>query len=196
MVGRKLAASRPSGSTASVGPQKKTMATLLHELWLDTSDLPGLCINGPEGDGFRSLQEPGSRIIKVIEASSTFDALTKYYEYLNWGEYTSEFSQDHIPYSDERLRIQMEWRKSITLEEYDIVFVKVIHKNINRVTASNSSHSTRAPEIGDIGTIVHKLKIQNNQTQGYIVECIDKNGFTIWLSDFVSEELEILIKSK
>ena len=118
------------------------MANLLHEIWMDSNDLPGLCINGPEGDGFRSLLEPGSRIIKVIEASSTFEALTKYYNYFGWGKYTGELPQDHKPYSNKQLRNQIEWKNSITLEEYDIVLVKSInkHKYQNRLNISSDTN--------------------------------------------------------
>lgn len=43
----------------------------------------------------------------------------------------------------------------------------------------------RAPQIGDAGTIVFRQK------NFCIVESVDSEGFTIWLADFLVEELEI-----
>lgn len=43
----------------------------------------------------------------------------------------------------------------------------------------------RPPQIGDLGTIVHKQK------NFCIVEMVDSEGDTVWLADFLVEELEI-----
>jgi len=49
----------------------------------------------------------------------------------------------------------------------------------------------RLPQIGDIGTVVSVLVGRGGETK-YIVECVDQNGLTLWLSDFDREELEPL----
>ena len=46
----------------------------------------------------------------------------------------------------------------------------------------------RPPRIGDVGTIVH-VGVPN---EAYMVECSDKDGSSIWLADFVAEELECI----
>jgi len=43
----------------------------------------------------------------------------------------------------------------------------------------------RPPRVGDIGTIVHLAQ------SFCIVESVDSEGYTIWLADFLVEELEI-----
>lgn len=47
----------------------------------------------------------------------------------------------------------------------------------------------RLPKIGDTGTVVEILEAEGN-IKRFVVECIDRNGLTIWLSDFC-EEIEI-----
>lgn len=43
----------------------------------------------------------------------------------------------------------------------------------------------RAPQVGDVGAIVHFGK------EVCIVECVDSDGYTVWLADFLIEELEV-----
>jgi Domain of unknown function (DUF4926) len=45
----------------------------------------------------------------------------------------------------------------------------------------------RQPRVGDVGAIVHVLA-----ENAFIVECVDSDGRTTWLADFVAEELEIV----
>jgi hypothetical protein len=51
------------------------------------------------GDEARSWLAPGAKLIWTVEADSHFEAMTKYYEYMGWGEYSSEFSEDKDPLS-------------------------------------------------------------------------------------------------
>lgn len=44
----------------------------------------------------------------------------------------------------------------------------------------------RPPQIGDVGTIVHYNE------NGCIVGMVDSNGYTVWVADFLIEELEII----
>jgi hypothetical protein len=50
----------------------------------------------------------------------------------------------------------------------------------------------RAPQIGDEGTIVH-VGVSDGKTVGYIVESIDSKGFTIWLADFLPDEIQAIV---
>jgi len=43
----------------------------------------------------------GSELIETISAKSHFDAMTKYYKYMNWGVYSTEFEIDKQEYSEE-----------------------------------------------------------------------------------------------
>ena len=43
----------------------------------------------------------------------------------------------------------------------------------------------RLPQIGDVGAVVHL------DEKFCVVENVDANGYTIWLADFLIEELEI-----
>ena len=56
------------------------MAILVHEIWGEDYDngdaLPGLCLAGPNGDGFRRLLEPGARLVGTFRAGSHFEAMT------------------------------------------------------------------------------------------------------------------------
>ena len=75
---------------------------LTHELWKDESEGKfTFCLAGPAGDGARSLLEKGARKIWECEAENSCEAMTKYYKYQKWGEYKSDFEQDHWPYIDE-----------------------------------------------------------------------------------------------
>lgn len=46
------------------------------------------------------------------------------------------------------------------------------------------------PKIGDIGTVVEILQA-SNQPPRFVVEAMDAEGITLWLSDFLSAELEL-----
>ena len=82
------------------------MAILVHEVWMDAQGLPGMCLAGPMGDGFRSLRSEGSRLVATIEAGCRFEAMTKYYAMLGRGPYDHDEPADHEPYSDQWLAIQ------------------------------------------------------------------------------------------
>ncbi|HEX9626487.1 MAG TPA: hypothetical protein VGA00_06065 [Acidiferrobacterales bacterium] len=72
---------------------------LVHELWKDESDGEfTFCLAGPAGDGARALLEGKAELVWSCEAESHFEAMTKYYAYQGWGQYTTEFEQDHWPY--------------------------------------------------------------------------------------------------
>ena len=72
------------------------------------------------------------------------------------------------------------------MEEYDLVRVSNLLKSERYVDGSEGV--VRQPEVGDEGTVVHV----HSPGRAYIVECVDSQGLTIWLADFVSAELEEL----
>ena len=51
----------------------------------------------------------------------------------------------------------------------------------------------RSPRVGDIGAIVHMPPGSNSWC---IVESVDNDGLTIWLADFVADELELVEAAK
>ena len=72
---------------------------MLHELWVEASGQT-FCLAGPNGNGARALLEPGACCVWTVEADSYFEAMTKYYEYMEWGKYATDFPEiDRLPYS-------------------------------------------------------------------------------------------------
>lgn len=72
-----------------------------HELWLEPDGCQTFCLAGPQGEGARNLLEPGSILTWQVEASSYFEAMSKYYSYMGWGDYTTDFpEQDKTSYKD------------------------------------------------------------------------------------------------
>lgn len=47
----------------------------------------------------------------------------------------------------------------------------------------------RTPDIGDIATVVMMLRTQPGR-DGYLLECVDDDGRTVWLATFPREALE------
>ena len=47
---------------------------------------------------------PGAKKVWTVRAESHFDAMTKYYEHMGWGAYTTEHASDYENYPDEWLR--------------------------------------------------------------------------------------------
>ena len=72
---------------------------MLHELWVCPDGLDTFCLAGPKGDRARSFLPANSTKVWVVDANCHFDAMTKYYEYRDWGEYQTDFpEQDKAPY--------------------------------------------------------------------------------------------------
>ena len=63
----------------------------LHEIWVDKDGLPGCCLAGPDGDGFRRLLDQPATKVHEFYASSTVEALTYYHRYVGHGEYKSDY---------------------------------------------------------------------------------------------------------
>ncbi|WP_295460471.1 hypothetical protein [uncultured Pseudomonas sp.] len=70
-----------------------------HELWQEPEGCQTFCLAGAHGDGARALLHPDAKLVWEVEAECYFEAMTKYYEYMQWGEYVTDFpEQDMIPY--------------------------------------------------------------------------------------------------
>jgi hypothetical protein len=69
-----------------------------HELWKEESGGYLFCLAGPMGDGARAMVDSVAELIWTVEANSHFEAMTKYWKFMNWGEYTTEFEEDKKPY--------------------------------------------------------------------------------------------------
>ena len=82
------------------------MAALLHELWIESDQEQTFCLAGPMGDDARKAMLPSARLTWTVEARSHFEAMTKYYEHMNWEPYTTECESDMEEYPDDWLDIQ------------------------------------------------------------------------------------------
>lgn len=73
-----------------------------HELW-EEKDGGGytLCLAGPRGDDARKLLGPDAKLIWTVEGESHFEVMTAYYEFMGWGEYTTDQEWDMQPYPEE-----------------------------------------------------------------------------------------------
>ncbi|MBU2714514.1 hypothetical protein, partial [Zooshikella harenae] len=72
-----------------------------HELWIESEDEQTFCLAGRHGDDARRLLEPGAKLVWTCEASSHFEAMAKYYEYMDWGPYTTDYpEEDKKTYSE------------------------------------------------------------------------------------------------
>jgi hypothetical protein len=76
-----------------INPLTQT-AVAQFELW--QSIVPatsGLCLTraGSKGDQARSMLSPDYELIQIIEGVSDLEIMTKYYAYMDWGEYRSEW---------------------------------------------------------------------------------------------------------
>ncbi|MCB9173859.1 MAG: hypothetical protein H6589_04555 [Flavobacteriales bacterium] len=75
-----------------------------HDIWTNPEDLPMLCFSGELGAESRTLLEPNSKIVHSFYAESHFEAMTIYYEYMDWGVYETEFEVDKEPYNLEEIK--------------------------------------------------------------------------------------------
>lgn len=78
--------------------------SMKHELWMNEEGLGTFCHAGERGNDARALLEPGSKLVWICEAHSHFDAMTKYYEYMSWGIYTTDY-----PKQDKKTYTEMGW---------------------------------------------------------------------------------------
>lgn len=78
------------------------------DVWQDREGLTALCRAGDGGKECRDAMEGKYKIIFSFFASSHYEAMTKYYEFMDWGEYTTEFEIDKEPFKDLNGELQKE----------------------------------------------------------------------------------------
>jgi len=69
-----------------------------HEIWEDSAGLTTLHIALKRGNEFRKPSEQGIRLIHSFYASTHYEAMTIYYKFMNWGEYTIDLKVDEKLY--------------------------------------------------------------------------------------------------
>lgn len=80
---------------------------LVHEIWREPDGCTSLVMAGPQGDEFRQKHlHPEAELIGTILGSSYFEAMTRYYEFMEWGEYRTEWPQDKELYPPEWAELQ------------------------------------------------------------------------------------------
>jgi hypothetical protein len=82
------------------------MAGLVHELWVESDGEQTFCLAGPMGDNARKPMLPAARLAWTVEASRHFEAMTKYYEHMEWDVYMTGHVWHYEPYPEEWLTIQ------------------------------------------------------------------------------------------
>jgi hypothetical protein len=70
-------------------------------------------------------------------------------------------------------------------KEYDVV--KIGQLLLDHRPFEGSKSVSRPPQVGDVGMIVHVG--ENTSGKTYYIEMVDSQGYTIWLADFLPEEL-------
>jgi hypothetical protein len=70
---------------------------LKHELWQDDEGQSNICLAGPRGEGARKLAGSNAKLIWTTEAGSHFDAMTAYYDFMDWGTYRTDQPWDLNP---------------------------------------------------------------------------------------------------
>lgn len=62
--------------------------------------------------------------------------------------------------------------------------VKIVKLLTNNRHFDGTENIKRSPKVGDEGTVVNVI------AENYTVECVDSDGLTVWLADFVVDEIE------
>lgn len=85
----------------------------IHEIWLcpnEDGDLLPACIHfGPAGNAARELNERGSVCVWLFFANSHYEAMRIYYEFCEFGAYTTSEDSDHQPYPESWYREQQNY---------------------------------------------------------------------------------------
>lgn len=71
------------------------------DIWKNREGLTALIFSDDLGEEGRSALEDDYEIIHSFDAESHFDAMTKYYEFMDWGPYETQFEVDKKPYDVE-----------------------------------------------------------------------------------------------
>ncbi len=65
-----------------------------HELWVESEEEQTFCLAGPHGANARKLLGPDAKLTWVCEAPTHFEAMTKYYQHMGWGEYKTDYPEE------------------------------------------------------------------------------------------------------
>ena len=71
---------------------------------MDKEGLGTLVLAGKHGKAARGLIGPDATIVWTFDAASHFEAMSKYYEYMNWGDYSTDF-----PEHDKKTYAELGW---------------------------------------------------------------------------------------
>ncbi|UCD84281.1 MAG: hypothetical protein JSU92_13545 [Deltaproteobacteria bacterium] len=80
-------------------------------------------------------------------------------------------------------------RKNMTLREYDVVRIVALSSPSRHVDGTEAV--LRQPVVGDTGTIVN-ITGEDTDHPLYTVECVNSEGYTVWLADFDATEIELV----
>jgi hypothetical protein len=80
------------------------MALIKLDIWQNKEGLTALLFADTLGEEGRQTLEADYEIIHSFFAESHFDAMTKYYQFMDWGLYTTDFEVDKEPYNLEYLQ--------------------------------------------------------------------------------------------
>ena len=75
------------------------------------------------------------------------------------------------------------------LREYDEV--RVVKLNAVTRDFDGTDAVKRAPQVGDVAVICHQYEPKDPHA-AVAVEMVDKDGMTVWLADFLPDELELI----
>lgn len=76
-----------------------------HELWME-DESQTFCLAGPYGEKARSLLGESAKLIWSCNAELYFEAMQKYYDYMQWGEYKFD-----SPAQDKETYISRGWKQ-------------------------------------------------------------------------------------
>jgi hypothetical protein len=133
------------------------MTSIKHDIWKDNEGLTSLILSGDLGVQGRSLLEKGSQIIYSFYADSHFDAMTKYYEFMGWAKYETEFELDKNPYDLLELKVMLDRNK--TIEQLEGKKLEVPQNESRLVTIV---HELRVKKIQDLTIEDLRLLIGQN----------------------------------
>jgi hypothetical protein len=66
---------------------------VLHELWIESEQEQTFCLAGLLGEDARKLLTPQAKLVWTVEANSHFEAMTLYYAYMGWRDYTTDYPE-------------------------------------------------------------------------------------------------------
>ncbi|HYV90223.1 MAG TPA: hypothetical protein VE978_00500 [Chitinophagales bacterium] len=138
------------------------------DIWQDPEGMTMLCFSGEVGEESRTLLEPNSKIIYSFNADSHFDAMTKYYEFMDWGVYETDFESDKEPYIPK----EMEKRAKVRTEIDKILWDDWDPLGVNDI-APRDEYKSYVPQIlslvmngSSIDEIAARLHHIESQTMG------------------------------